>query len=90
MEQTITTPAQIGELVRSRRKALGLSQEKLASRLNISQGRVSTLEGDARALPLERLIALAHLLGFDLVLRDRGATAAARARRRAPKPAVEW
>ncbi len=43
----------------------------MAAKLGISQGRLSTLEGDPSGLALERLIALANILGFELVLWDK-------------------
>ena len=70
-EQRLTVAAQGGELLRSRRKALGIPQRELASKLGISQGRFSTLELDPSGLTLERLIALTNLLGLELVVRDR-------------------
>jgi HTH-type transcriptional regulator/antitoxin HipB len=70
-EQRLTLAAQVGELLRARRKSLGIPQRELASKLGISQGRFSTLEIDPSALTLERLIALTNLLGLELVLRDR-------------------
>ena len=70
-DQRLTVPAQVGELLRERRKSLGISQRELASKLGISQGRFSTLELDPSGLTLERFIALTNLLGLELVLRDR-------------------
>jgi HTH-type transcriptional regulator/antitoxin HipB len=70
-EQRLTVAAQVGELLRRRRKALGIPQRELASKLGISQGRFSTLELDPAGLTLERLIALTNLLGLELVVRDR-------------------
>jgi len=70
-EQRLTVAAQVGELLRRRRKALGLPQRELASRLGISQGLFSTLELDPSRLTLQRFIALANLLDLELVLRNR-------------------
>lgn len=70
----LTTPKQVGEVLRSRRKARGLSQAVVAEKLDVTQGRLSTLEGNPAGLTLERLIALANLLGLELVLRDAGNT----------------
>lgn len=79
-EERLIIAAQVGELLRGRRKSLGIPQRELASKLGISQGRFSTLELDPSALTLERLIALSNLLGLELVLRDRRRT----------KPGGEW
>lgn len=71
MRQLITSPNQVGEIVRGRRKARGISQQALAAKLGITQSRLSTLEGDSAPLTLERLILLAKLLGLELVLQDK-------------------
>jgi HTH-type transcriptional regulator/antitoxin HipB len=71
MHQLITTPGQVGEILRGRRKARQLPQQELAAKLGISQSRLSTLEADPSALTLDRLIALANLLGLELVLREK-------------------
>jgi HTH-type transcriptional regulator/antitoxin HipB len=73
MKQLITTTAQIGEILRGRRKARGLSQATLASELGISQGRFSALESQPDGLTLERFLRLAKLLGLELVVEDRKA-----------------
>ena len=86
MRQLITTPNQVGELLRGRRRALGVAQQKLAMKLGISQGRLSALEGDAASLTLDRLISLANLLGFELVLQDKSDAGDARGARTKP----EW
>ena len=71
MRQLIHTPAQVGEIVRGRRKARRISQHDLASKAGISQSRMSILEADPSALPLERLLLLLKLLGLELVIQDR-------------------
>lgn len=64
----------------ARRKALKLSQKDLALKLGISQNRLSQLETDPARLTLDRLIALANLLGLELVLQDKNSG----------KPKSEW
>ena len=71
MGQLITTPGQVAEILRGRRKALRISQQALAAQVGISQSRLSALEEDAAGLTLERFILLAKLLGLDLVLQDK-------------------
>ena len=71
MRQIITSPGQVGEIFRGRRRARNLSQAELGDRLGISQARLSVLESDSSALTLERLIALANVLGLQLVLQDK-------------------
>jgi HTH-type transcriptional regulator/antitoxin HipB len=74
MQQLVTTPRQVGEIIRRRRKSRGMPQRELAAKLGISQGRLSALESDPTNLSLSRLIAIANLLGLELVLKDRGDT----------------
>jgi HTH-type transcriptional regulator / antitoxin HipB len=74
MRQILPTSGQVGEILRARRKARRLSQQALAAKLDISQERLSRLETDPGALTLDRLLALANLLGLELVVRDRAKT----------------
>ena len=71
MRLNITAPGQVGEIVRARRKAHRLSQAELAARLSISQSRLSVIEQNPETLTLDRLIALANVLGLSLVLEDK-------------------
>lgn len=66
--QLLTNPTQVGEILRRRRKARRIPQRELATKLGISQSRLSTLESDPTALTLDRLLVLAKLLGLELVL----------------------
>ena len=69
--QLVTTPAQLGEVLRGRRKARGVSQDELAAKLSISQSRLSTLESDPAGLTLDRLLAIVSVLGLEIVVQDR-------------------
>lgn len=71
MRQLITHPGQVGEIIRGRRKAHRISQQFLAERLKVSQSRLSVLEARPGEMTLERLIALAQLLDFEIVLCDK-------------------
>jgi HTH-type transcriptional regulator/antitoxin HipB len=71
MRQVVTNPAQVAEILRGRRKARRLPQQELAAKLGISQSRLSALEAGTAALTLDRLLALANLLGLQLVLQDK-------------------
>jgi HTH-type transcriptional regulator / antitoxin HipB len=71
MRQLITTPLQVGEILRGRRKARRISQHELATKIGIGQARLSVLEADPTSLPLDRLILLAKLLGLELVIQDK-------------------
>jgi len=73
MRLNITASSQVGEIVRARRKAHKLSQAELAARLGISQSRLSVIEQSPESLTLDRLIALANVLGLSLVLQDKPA-----------------
>lgn len=70
MRQTITTPTQVGEILRSRRKSRKAAQVTLAEQLGISQSRLSILEARPEGLTLDRLLVLAKLLGLEVVLQD--------------------
>jgi HTH-type transcriptional regulator/antitoxin HipB len=78
MRQLVTTPVQLGEVLRGRRKAHRISQADLAAKLGISQGRLSTLESDPAGLTLERLLTLATVLGLEIVVQDKATTPSAR------------
>lgn len=71
MRQPITTPAQVAEILRGRRKARKVPQVALAKQLDISQGRFSTLEGDPAGMTLERFLLLAKLLDLEIVVQER-------------------
>jgi HTH-type transcriptional regulator/antitoxin HipB len=79
-EQRLTTEKQLGELLRQRRKARGLSQQQVAGKLGVTQARLSELESGRAHITLDRLIALAQLLDLEVLLRDRSTEA----------PAAEW
>jgi len=70
MRQLITTPTQLGEILRARRKARHLPQQALAQALGIGQSRLSTLESQPGELSLARVLLLAKLLGLELVVQD--------------------
>ncbi len=79
----INSPIQIGEILISRRKALGVSQATLAAKLAISQQRLSELEAEPGSLTVERLMAWLNLLNLDLAIGERAAKAKSSAK-------VEW
>ena len=59
---------QIGATLTARRKELGLSQTEVASRLGLSQNRLSELESRAETMTTEQLLALANVLGLEMTL----------------------
>ena len=72
---------QIGATLAARRKALDLSQTEVASRLGLSQNRLSELESRPETMTTEQLLALANVLGLEMTLAVRSA---------APSGKVEW
>ncbi|RZT42620.1 helix-turn-helix domain-containing protein [Cupriavidus agavae] len=68
MHQVITTAGQIGQILRSARRARKLSQSDAAARLGFSQSRLSALELDPKVISAEQLLALLSLYGLELVI----------------------
>lgn len=75
MDRLIHSPVQLASLLKTTRKAEGLTQAALAARLGISQNRLSELEADAGALTVDRLLGLLQALRLELVLRRPGEAA---------------
>lgn len=71
MAQRLVTPDQLGQLLAARRKALKLSQGRLAERIGISQNRLSELETDPARLTFDRLLELTNALGLELTLQEK-------------------
>ncbi len=74
MRQILNHSAQLGQILASRRKALKLSQHTLASKLTISQNRLSEIETNPGTLTVERMLDLCNLLGLELVIQNRPTT----------------
>ncbi len=55
---TTTTPASLGELIRSRRRAAGITQEELAERAGLSPRSISEVERGGAHLPRRDTVAL--------------------------------
>ncbi len=77
----LSTSDQLGYQLVARRKALGLTQQEVASRLGISQNRLSELESQPSQLTVERLLALTGILGLELAVQQRS---------QVPLSASEW
>lgn len=71
--RVITLANQIGVNFKARRKALGLSQAKLAERLNLSQNRISELENHPEKMTVQQMLGLANLLGLEFTISERKA-----------------
>lgn len=67
----VTTPNQIGAILASRRKQLGLSQAQVAARVGLSQNRLSVLEKNSATMNARQLLALLNALGLDLAIDQR-------------------
>jgi HTH-type transcriptional regulator/antitoxin HipB len=66
----IKTPTQLGAHLSGRRKQLNLSQTEVASRLGLSQNRLSELESRPETLTVEQLLALLNVFGIEMILRE--------------------
>lgn len=71
----LLTSGQLGSVLQATRKAQGLTQSALASRIGLSQSRVSHLELNAHELSVEQLLAWCAALGLELAVGARGQTA---------------
>jgi HTH-type transcriptional regulator / antitoxin HipB len=69
--QVLLTTPQLGQTLLAARKARGMSQAALASRLGLSQPRVSFLEQNAGDLSVEQLLAWCAILGLELSIGSR-------------------
>ncbi|HVY06516.1 MAG TPA: helix-turn-helix domain-containing protein [Burkholderiales bacterium] len=69
--QLLNGSNQLGHIIKARRKALGLTQQALASRLAITQNRLSQIEAAPGSLTFDRLVDLLNILGLDLMVQDR-------------------
>lgn len=73
MRQVITHSTQLGQILAGRRRASKRSQRTLAAKLAISQNRLSEIERNPGALTVDRLLALANMLGLELTIQDKPA-----------------
>lgn len=62
-------------MLQAARKAQGLTQSALASRIGLSQSRVSHLELNAHELSVEQLLAWCAALDLELAIGTRGSAA---------------
>jgi HTH-type transcriptional regulator/antitoxin HipB len=68
MGHLIQIPSQLSSHLRALRKARGLSQAALASRLGLSQARVARIEGDPLAISVDQLLRVLAALGVQVSL----------------------
>lgn len=69
--QVLLTAPQLGQMLLAARKARSMSQSVLASRLGLSQPRVSFLEQNAGDLSVAQLLAWCAVLGLELGIGSR-------------------
>jgi HTH-type transcriptional regulator/antitoxin HipB len=69
MDLNLAFPEQLSLHLRSLRKARGLTQAQLASRMGVGQSRISAIEKDATKLTAEQLLRVLSALGASVVLR---------------------
>ncbi len=86
MMQVLTLSSQLGPVLRSARRAAGLSQAGLAQRLGLSQSRVSAMEHDPGSVSVDQLLSLVSQLGLEVLVQPRSAIALDSA----PGAAPEW
>src|SRR5947199_4552055 len=70
MDYPIQTLLQLSTHLRALRKARGLSQAELGSRLGVGQTRIARIEGNPAAISVEQLLDVLGALGVRRVLRD--------------------
>ena len=71
MEQITRTPKQLGLVLQRHRKAVGLSQEALATQVHLRQATISSLENSATDARLGTLFDTLAALDLELVIRPR-------------------
>lgn len=70
MDYTLELPDQLAQHLRALRKARGLSQTALASKLGLTQSRIAAIERNPAALGAGQLLRVLSALDAQLVLRD--------------------
>lgn len=71
--QSLRTSSQLGQLLRSARKAGKVTQGQLALRMGVSQSRVSQLELQPGDMTVDQLLSACAALGLELQLGQRDA-----------------
>ena len=69
----ISQAAELGSLIRTRRKKLGLTQEFVAAMMGCSPRRIGEIERGKQTVSVQTVINLAQGLGIDLFAIPRGA-----------------
>lgn len=93
MNQILSVPSQVGLVLRAVRKSAKLSQKQLATKLGLSQNRVSELETDPGSMRVDQLLAVISVLGLELHVQTRGGSPVAESEGGQGQPSagqVEW
>lgn len=92
MDYPLDLPDQLAQHLRALRKARGLSQAALATKLGLTQSRIAAIERNPAALGAGQLLRVLNALDAQLVLRDMRAakTVYPEAAQSTPYPAGEW
>ena len=77
----VVTAASLGRILQSTRKSKGLNQTQLATRVGVSQARLSALEREPGTISVDQLLAMCSSLGLQLSIAPRDTTA---------PPATDW
>lgn len=75
MDYLISISDQLAPHLRSLRKVRRLSQTDLAIKLGLSQSRIAAIERNPSTVSAGQLLKILQVMGVDLVLRDKHATA---------------
>lgn len=71
MDELARTPKMIGNLIRRKRKALGLTQTQLGDRANLRQEAISKIERGNPAATLDTILATVAALDLELRIAPR-------------------
>ena len=67
----IKTPTQLKNVLRSLRRAQGLSQSEFGRKVGLSQERISAIESHPGRVTTDQLLTLLMALGMELVIKPR-------------------
>ena len=80
MDYPLQLSAQLRQILKSLRKARGLTQAGLAQRLGLVQSRIADIEAHPGAVSVEQLLQVLTVLGAQWLVRDAAGPSAAHAR----------
>lgn len=69
MDYLVSVHSQLSQHLRAIRKSLGMTQAEMATRMGVTQSRVSDMEKNPGTVSVEHLLKLLNTLGVQLVLR---------------------